>query len=70
MTTVKCYKHKCYYNVDNVCTHRKIKLWHNRCMNYTLDKDKSFTVKDLVHIKTTCHKESGKFKSNSKKIYK
>lgn len=70
MTVIKCYKHKCYYNVENICTHRKIKLKYGKCLNYTRDQDKTFSIKDLVHVKNTCHKESGRFKSNSHKVYK
>lgn len=70
MTMIKCNKSKCYYNVNGICTHRKIKLKYGKCLGYTRDSNKTFTVRDLVHFKSTCHKEQGKYKNNSYKVYR
>ena len=48
MTTVKCNKHKCYYNIEGICSHRKINLRYFKCLNYTRDDKRTFKVQDLT----------------------
>lgn len=70
MTTVKCNKHKCYYNIEGICSHRKINLRYFKCLNYTRDDKRTFKVQDLIDVKLTCHREHRRYKDNSNKVYK
>jgi hypothetical protein len=68
MTVIKCDRAKCFYNTEGICEHRKIIMKHKRCLNYTVSG--SFTVKDLIHNKATCHKAGGRYKNNTAKVFK
>ena len=70
MTTVKCNKHKCYYNIEEICSHRKINLKYFKCLNYTRDDKRTFKIQDLIDVKPTCHREHRRYKDNSNKVYK
>ena len=48
MTAVKCNKHKCYYNIEEICSHHKINLRYFKYLNYTRDDKRTFKVQDLI----------------------
>ena len=52
MTTVKCNKHKCYYNIEGICSHRKINLRYFKCLNYTRDDKVKFQGTKFNRCKT------------------
>lgn len=68
MTIIKCDKFRCFYNAEGICEHRKIIMKYKRCMSYTVSG--SFTIRDLVQHKATCHKSNGKYKNNTAKVFK
>lgn len=48
MTAVKCNKHKCYYSIEEICSHHKINLRYFKYLNYTRDDKRTFKVQDLI----------------------
>ena len=48
MTTVKCNKHKCCYNIEGICSKNKINLKYFKCFSYNKDNKCSFKVQDLI----------------------
>ena len=43
-----CNKHKCYYNIEEICSHHKINLRYFKYLNYTRDDKRTFKVQDLI----------------------